>query len=419
MICKIDDDANVDGDILNSVWLLTPGGKNINEEFFRSIRLEQEQEEADKANVVAKIESSLTQLKNVKLSTEEESSLEKMCLRLGRIIKDKEGNYSLSGNSINKSGSYSQKKQDTIQTVVNPRVFKQLGDKDIEKVKDYPKINGDLIKMNKRSETRDQTIKATSKHSLSDVMLWSKVSLVSSEGSKGVCYGIGLCYLKKSNRLVVCCMAMGDKKVKMFTSNGNFIKVVTCEEAEEGNISDPSAVVSLVDGGFAVSDKTRVLTFDDYGNFIDTVWSRKDYSRFRSMKCLGLGQEKQKRLVLLLDSRDQTFLCIIDSQRSEMSCFDVRDIVKTSTKSNLFNFLTVVGQSFFVTDYRNKKVYGLKFSQGGKLIKDIEISGEFLKQPAGVSVDSQGNILVADYTEDSGKISVFSEEGKLLKKFQV
>ena len=102
-----------------------------------------------------------------------------------------------------------------------------------------------------------------------------------------------------------------------------------------------------------------------------------------------------------------------------MSCFDVRDIVKSSTKSNFFNFLTVVGQSFFVTDYKNKKVFGLKFSEDGKLEKYIEISGEFLKQPAGVSVDRQGNIIVADYTKDSGKISVFSEEGKLLKNIQV
>ena len=194
---------------------------------------------------------------------------------------------------------------------------------------------------------------------------------------------------------------------------------MTCAEADDRDLTDPSAVTSLVDGGFAVSDKRRVLVFDEDGKYLKTVWSSDNHSHLQSLTCFGLGQDVQKRLVLLLDSKDQnkTFLGIIDSLRSNMSCFDVRHIVKASPRSN-FKFLTVVGHSFFVTDYAHNKVYGLKFSDEGKLVKDLEINGKFLKKPSGVSADSEGNIIVADYT-DSGNLAVFSDKGNWLKNIEV
>ena len=44
----------------------------------------------------------------------------------------------------------------------------------------------------------------------------------------------------------------------------------------------------------------------------------------------------------------------------------------------------------------------------------MEISGKFLKKPFGVTADSEGNIIVADYSEN-GKLAVFSDKGKWLK----
>ena len=395
LICKVDDVNLAEGDISIPVWLFTPEGRNINQEFVRSVEPEKEEEKAIKACVVTRMGSVLTQLNNAELSTEEESSMEKMCMRLERILKDKA--MPLPGNSFSK---------------VSNGVI-------IEKSDDTPKMNREPINPDEGPEIHVQTINKPAEHNLSTINLWSKVSLIPSKGLKGVGKGIGLCYLRRSKRLVVSCME--DRKVKMFTSEGHFLKLVTCEEADDGDLKDPSAVVSLADGGFAVSDKTRVLLFDGDGKYIKTVWSRKDHSRLKYTECFGLGQAAKERLVLLLVSRDETFLCIIDTQKSEMFCVDVRDIVKDGNgerKPN-FKFLSVVGDSFFVTDYGCGKVYVLKYSREGKMVKDTEIrSGEFLKRPAGVSADGQGNIIVADYT-DFGKISVFSDEGKWLKNIEV
>merc|ERR1711911_36460 len=115
---------------------------------------------------------------------------------------------------------------------------------------------------NPMPEVQFNKTNSKSKHDVSDVKFWSRAALIPRDGHKGVRWGIGLCYLNISKRLVVTCMKgkmdqAENGKVKMFTSDGRFLKVVTCAEADDGDITDPSAVASLADGGFAVSDKTR------------------------------------------------------------------------------------------------------------------------------------------------------------------
>ena len=398
----------VKSDSKKQINAATPGGRDINQELIRRIELENVRDN----NVLARIESFVTQLKKVELSGEEKFSLEKISLRLEKILQDKEVAPPVSV----RLG------MDPVSTKTNTMFEDEknmIPGKEINSAV-HPKIKVDQMKRTPTPEV--QSNRTNSKNDLSDVKLWSRAALIPRDGHKGVRWGIGLCYLKRSKRLVVTCMKgkmdqAENGKVKMFTSDGRFLKVVTCAEADDGDLTDPSAVASLADGGFAVSDKTRVLVFDEDGKYIKTVWSRKDESTFQTMECFGLGQDIQKRLVLLLDSRDKTFLCFIDSQKSEIFCSNVRDIVKAPPKSN-FKFLTVVGHSCFVTDYFNNKVYGLKFSDERKLVKDVEISGKFLKKPSGVTADSEGNIIVADYSED-GKLAVFSDKGKWLKNIEV
>ena len=278
-----------------------------------------------------------------------------------------------------------------------------------------------MMKMCTRLERILQDKEKPSEYNLSTINLWSKVPLLPSKSLDSL---LGLCCLRRSNLLVV--FSMEERKMKILTSEGHFIKFVTCEEADDGDLKHPSAIESLADGGFAVSDFTRVLLFDEGGKFIKTVWSNKDHdhSRLQLTKCFGLGQDGNERLVLLLGSRNETFLCILDSQKSEMYCVDVRDILKETLRSGNggrkpnFKFLSVVGDSFILTDYDCGKVYVLKYSREGKVVKHTEIrSGKFLKRPAGVSADSQGNIIVADY--ERHKLCVFSDEGKWLKDIEV
>ena len=393
--------------------LVTPVKSNVTD---LQKQMNAAKEKAVKDNVLARIESFLPQLKNVELSAQDKFSLGKISLRLEKILQDKE---------------VAPPVKSVVDAVSNKAKTKSEDEKGIpgKEVKDevneaHLKIKVDQMKRSPLPEV--QFNKTSSKHDLSDVKFWSRAAFIPRDGHKGVRWGIGLCYLQRSKRLVVSCMKgkmdrAENGKVKMFTSDGRFLKVVTCAEADDGDLTDPSAVTSLADGGFAVSDKTRVLVFDEDGKYINTVWSRKEDSTFQSMECFGLGQDIQKRLVFLLDSRDKTFLCFIDShsQESEIEIFicDVRDIVKAPPKSN-FKFLTVVGHSFFITDYFNNRVYGLKFSGERKLLKYLEIKGEFLKKPSGVTADSRGNIIVADYSEN-GKLAVFSDKGKWLKNIEV
>ena len=50
-------------------------------------------------------------------------------------------------------------------------------------------------------------------------------------------------------------------------------------------------------------------------------------------------------------------------------------------------------------------------------MKDIEIFGGFLKNPAGASSDHEGNLLVADY--ENKNLCIFSEEGRWIRTIMV
>ena len=382
---------------------LGPAGRRVQESNHLSPLFgSSKEEDQEVSGNVAKMMYILDQLKDMKLSTEEKISLENMSLNFEKILECKSR---ASDNPVNVSGSKDQSKQkiETRETRdtknsqdETPRLIKNLGPKKSEVLQNVKSI-----------------------YSLLNVNDWSRVSGIPSYGSKGIDLGIAVSTLKKSKRLVVSCM--GDKKLKMFSPNGSFLKIVTCVEAEDGNLTDPAAIVSLEDGGFAVSDKTRVLVFDDDGKYLKTIWSKKVFKNgIESTLCYGLGQDDQKRLVLLLDSRDKTFLCIINLQISDtFYCYDVRDIVKGTSPpqkgKSKFRFLSVRSSFIVVTDYELDTVYVLKFSLGGTLLKDIEISG--LKKPAGASADHQGNIIVADY--ENKKLCIFSAEGKGFKTIEV
>ena len=399
---KVDEENCADQDITVPVWLTTPGGRDLNDEVKRSIAPGKEMAKKDEfENVFVKLECVLAELKNVELTTEEEAFLGDMCLHLEKILECKERT-SL-GNHISGSVSNGPPKQNAIPNDVNPEDLR-LETRD---------------RATQEYETND--IKKILRHDLLNVDLWTRSTGIPRCGSNGVELGIGVSSLKKSNRLVVSCM--GDKKLKMFTPDGHFLKIVNCVEAEDGDLTDPSDIVSLEDGGFAVSDKSRVVVFDEDGKFLKTAWRKKDFKNcIKSMLCFGLGQDNQKRLVLLLDNTDKTLLCIIDLQKLEnVNCYDVRYIVKEASLSrkgkSRFRFLFVFGSSYVVTDYGNT-IYVLKFSHG-KLLKDTEIGRGILKTPAGVSADSQGNLVVADYTATHSRLSVFSAAGQWIKNIEV
>ena len=331
---------------------------------------------AENRNVVAKMEFILARLRNVELTIEEEASLVKMCFHLVKILQSKDR--TSSSNGTNGSRAFR-----------NPSQYR----------------------------SHIQNVESVSRLSLLSVNDWTKTSGIPSLGPKGIDHGIGVSYLKTSNRWVVSCM--GDKKLKMFSADGRFLTLVTCVEAEDGDLKEPSAIVSLEDGGFAVSDKSRVLVFNEDGRFIKTAWRTKDL-----MMCFGLGQDHKRRLVLLLENnRGQTLVSLLDSQSNLINCYDVREIVNLNRASpqdqekSKFRFLSVFGNSVIVIDTGLNTVYVLKFSLGGHLMKDIEIFGGFLKNPAGASSDHEGNILVADY--ENKKLCIFSEEGRWIRTIMV
>ena len=186
-------------------------------------------EKAVKDNVLARIESFLPQLKNVELSAQDNFSHGKISLRLEKILQDKE---------------VAPPVKSVVDAVSNKAKTKSEDEKGIpgkeikEEVNEaHLKIKVDQMKCSPLPEV--QFNKTSSKHDLSDVKFWSRAAFIPRDGHKG----IGLCYLQRSKRLVLSCMKgkmdRAEKgKVKMFTSDGRFLKVVTCAEADDGDAGE-------------------------------------------------------------------------------------------------------------------------------------------------------------------------------------
>jgi len=215
---------------------------------------------------------------------------------------------------------------------------------------------------------------------------------------------IGMCVLLDGNIAVA---STFENKVKIFTSEGKYVTEVISPEPP---FDRPSDMVTLHSGEFVVRDNTRVQVFSASGNFMKNMWQDKGHD-----KCYGLAQDKEGRLVTIMESKRprKTDLLFFNLGTGELvKKIEMDDIIPNKPMSKC-RFLTYQLGKLYITDLGldcvyildpmtvNTKVFGSSGSGPGEL-----------SDPAGLVVDTAGNIIVAD--SKNHRLCVFSSDGKFV-----
>ena len=158
---------------------------------------------------------------------------------------------------------------------------------------------------------------------------------------------IGMCLLQNGNIVVA---STFEDKVKMFTPIGKFISLVTAPQPFER----PSDMVALQSGEFVVRDNTRMQVFSAEGNFMKSMWQDQGQD-----KCYGLAQDKEGRLVTIMESRRprKTDLLFFDLVTGELvKKIEMEDIIANKALSKC-RFLTYQLGKLYITDLGLDCVY--------------------------------------------------------------
>ena len=215
---------------------------------------------------------------------------------------------------------------------------------------------------------------------------------------------IGLCLL--NNGTLVVASTRGDK-VKMFAANGKLAATVALPNA---SFSRPSDMTALANGNFVVRDDKGIHEFGGDGSFLRHLSAgRVD----RGAKCFGLAQDEEARLVTVVETRASSALLFIDLKKDEVVL--KRDLVKDRPPTSKCRFLSHAKGKLYVTDLGLNKIYVVDVKSGvsGRTIEGPVDDG--LNDPAGVGVDEEGGLMVAD--SRNHRVCLFSAEGRSLIHF--
>lgn len=211
---------------------------------------------------------------------------------------------------------------------------------------------------------------------------------------------IGICLLQ--DKCVVVSSTFEDQ-VKMFTGCGQFLRMV---EAEPGRgFKHPSDMVALRDGGFAVRDQLTVRCYDRAGRFqrrLDPTFLDRFY---------GLAEDNEGRLVTINENKGGRVRKKNDGTRAGESdllffnlstgCLvkrvELADVIADKEKSKCRFLTRGLDGSLVITDLGMDRVYILDLvTKGVKMFGHTGSGPGCFKDPAGLAVDSIGNMLVAD-----------------------
>ena len=263
---------------------------------------------------------------------------------------------------------------------------------------------------------------------ISKFQSWKKVLSIQNGGGKGVNKPIGICILPSKQVLVVASTFEIDikekgkarGKVKMFAMNGTFLKEIFCPEEAGGAFVKPSDMASISDEKFAVRDKSRIMIFDDNGDYVQTVPSSG------GMECFGLAVDGSCRLACLMvrSSTKQLYIQRYDLKEGKpLDKIDLVDVLGNNQNKSICRFLTYHSGKFYVTDNGLNKVYVVHVDQENEKEESVSIK-EFSKpnddpfhDPGGVVLDNFGNIIVAD--SKNHRLCLFNSDHKWIRNIQV
>jgi len=219
---------------------------------------------------------------------------------------------------------------------------------------------------------------------------------------------IGMCLLRNGNIVVA---STFDDKVKIFCPAGKFLSLVTPVGM---GFFRPSDMVSLRGGDFVVRDNNRLRLFSSEGTFISSIWEDRS-----ATKCYGLAEDDMGRLVSIKKSGKETDLLFFDIEAGKIvKRMSLDDIILDKVKSKC-RFLTFQGGNLYITDLGLDQVYVID-SETYKVILKFGKSGsepDCLDDPAGLGVDSKGNMVVAD--SKNHRLCVYSSEGQFQGKLRL
>jgi len=267
--------------------------------------------------------------------------------------------------------------------------------------------------LNKMSQSSGLTslISNMSPNSFTDVKEWRQVFSIPRSGHAGMGIPIGICLLP-NGKFVVSSKRAGSA-VKMYNQDdGKFLKELTCNRSD---FDQPSDMATLKNGDFAIRDESKVMIFNSSGNFLRTVWESKGV-----LRSYGLAVDKNNQLVCMIEGRLSAYLqfCDPEDPKKRLQSIDLENVIGLNKRRSSCRFLTYKNDKFYVTDLGRDKVYVVNAENGD--VKEFGESGDGHGQfndPAGVVVDDQGNMIVAD--SKNHRLCVFNSKRKFLGELKL
>ena len=187
-------------------------------------------------------------------------------------------------------------------------------------------------------------------HSAAGKLVGLKRFSLEAGGTKqdSVCKPIGMCLLQNKNIVV---SSTFDDKVKMFSPAGKFLSLVSTLQAP---FTRPTDMVTLHSGQFVVRDDNKVMVFSSDGEYLRIIWQDKG-----PVKCYGLAQDKEDRLVTIMETKRprRTDLLFFDLQTGKLTKkIEMEDIISDKTRSKC-RFLTYQLDKLYITDLGLDCVY--------------------------------------------------------------
>lgn len=180
----------------------------------------------------------------------------------------------------------------------------------------------------------------------------------------------------------------------------------------------PSDMVTLPDGRLVIRDNLGLQLFDEEGNFLKAIIPKGVYGR-----CFGVASDGRGHILTINTNPKGSYDCITKKGETDILLIDFEnniilekiklvDIIPNQEKSAC-RFLQCDGKKVYVVDLGLDIVYILSmgktrakcFGQSGKL------PGQWL-DPAGLAVDSVGNMIVADACNN--RLQIFDKHRKYL-----
>jgi hypothetical protein len=175
----------------------------------------------------------------------------------------------------------------------------------------------------------------------------------------------------------------------------------------------PSDMTTLADGRLVVRDDRGLHLFDENGNYMKPIASKGVYGR-----CYGVASDGSGK-ILTINTNPRGFRnCITREGETDILTIDLEtdcivekielaDIVTDKTHSAC-RFLHCDGKKIYVVDLGLDTIYVLSigtstakvFGQSGKLLGQLQ-------DPAGIAIDSVGNMIIADACNN--RIQIFDK----------